>query len=208
MDPKPTVFSEVNQTLCAGQSTLPISFTGNFGGSTAYNWSTNNVSIFPSSVTVPGTNSIPSFIALNSTSVTQIADIICEPVFGFCAGAKDTLQFIIKPKPTVNPVQNQSLCSGSLSSLVQFSGNMDVTPSDGPATYAWTNNNISINLASSGTGNIAPFTAGNTGNTIVTATIKVVPEINPVNSALGVNIAATGYSVIPDSSHAVLDIVP
>jgi hypothetical protein len=178
VDPKPTVLPENDQTLCAGQTTLPVTFTGNFGGSTIYNWSTNNVSIFPTSVTVPGANSIPSFIAQNSTSVTQVADIICEPLFGFCAGVKDTIRFIIKPKPTVNLVQNQSLCSGSLTSLVQFLGNMDVTPSDGVATYNWTNDNISINLASAGTGNIIPFTAGNTGNTVVTATITVVPEIN------------------------------
>lgn len=178
VDPKPTVLPENDQTLCAGQTTLPVTFTGNFGGSTTYNWSTNNVSIFPSSVTVPSTNSIPSFNAQNSTSVTQIAEIICVPIFGFCVGDTTKFEFIIKPKPTVNAVPDQSLCSGSLTSLVQFFGNMDVTPSDGAATYNWTNDNISINLVSAGTGNIIPFIAGNTGSTVVTATITVVPEIN------------------------------
>jgi gliding motility-associated-like protein len=178
VDPKPTVLPENDQTLCAGQTTLPVTFTGNFGGSTTYNWSTNNVSIFPSSVTVPSTNSIPSFNAQNSTSVTQIAEIICVPIFGFCVGDTTKFEFIIKPKPTVNAVPDQSLCSGSLTSLVQFFGNMDVTPSDGAATYNWTNDNISINLVSAGTGNIIPFIAGNSGSTVVTATITVVPEIN------------------------------
>lgn len=45
-----------------------------------------------------------------------------------------------------------------------------------PVTYSWTNNQPSIGLASSGTGNIPSFTATNTTNAPITATITVTPR--------------------------------
>ncbi|WP_163393294.1 T9SS type A sorting domain-containing protein [Flavobacterium limi] len=44
-----------------------------------------------------------------------------------------------------------------------------------PITYNWTNNNTSIGLAASGTGNIPSFKGINNGNVPVTATITVTP---------------------------------
>jgi gliding motility-associated-like protein len=47
-----------------------------------------------------------------------------------------------------------------------------------PCIYSWTNSNPSIGLPESGTGNIAPFTAINTGNSPMTATITATPVIS------------------------------
>jgi gliding motility-associated-like protein len=47
---------------------------------------------------------------------------------------------------------------------------------DQNTTYTWTNDTPSIGLAASGTGNILPFNAINTGSTPVTATITVTPS--------------------------------
>lgn len=44
------------------------------------------------------------------------------------------------------------------------------------ATYTWTNNTPGIGLAASGSGNIASFTAINTGSTPITATLTVTPK--------------------------------
>ncbi|WP_281310146.1 T9SS type A sorting domain-containing protein [Flavobacterium flavigenum] len=44
-----------------------------------------------------------------------------------------------------------------------------------PVTYNWTNDNTSIGLAASGTGNIPSFTGTNNSNVPVTATITVTP---------------------------------
>ena len=43
-------------------------------------------------------------------------------------------------------------------------------------TYTWTNDDTSIGLAASGTGDIASFTATNTGTAPVTSTIVVTPH--------------------------------
>ena len=43
-------------------------------------------------------------------------------------------------------------------------------------TYTWTNDDTSIGLAASGTGDIASFTATNTGTAPVIATIVVTPH--------------------------------
>ena len=71
--------------------------------------------------------------------------------------------------PTVNAVPNQVVCNNAPTTAINFSG------SDPLATYNWTNDNPSIGLAASGTGNIASFTATNATNAPVTACITVTP---------------------------------
>jgi hypothetical protein len=76
----------------------------------------------------------------------------------------------VNPTPTVNAVSNQTLCNGATTTAVTFSGAVTGT------VYTWTNNNTSIGLAASGTGDIASFTATNATNAPVTATITVTPS--------------------------------
>ncbi|MBL0202416.1 MAG: M36 family metallopeptidase [Chitinophagaceae bacterium] len=73
--------------------------------------------------------------------------------------------------PTVNPVANQTVCAGSPTTAVNFTG----TPAG--ATYNWTNSNTAIGLAASGTGNIASFTATNATAAPIVATITVTPTL-------------------------------
>ncbi|MBL7795061.1 MAG: hypothetical protein JNJ90_01025, partial [Saprospiraceae bacterium] len=74
--------------------------------------------------------------------------------------------------PSVNPVSNQTVCAGSNTAAVNFSGPVPGT------VYNWTNNNTSIGLAAAGTGNIPAFAAINNGTAPVTATITVTPSVN------------------------------
>jgi PA domain/Secretion system C-terminal sorting domain/Calx-beta domain len=67
-----------------------------------------------------------------------------------------------------------------------------VAPGLNASIYNWTNNNPSIGLAASGTGNIPSFTATNTSASAVTATITVTPSLNgctgtPVQYTITVN---------------------
>ena len=73
--------------------------------------------------------------------------------------------------PVVNPITSQTVTSGEATKAINFTG---TTP-----TFTWTNDNSSIGLAASGTGNIASFKAINKGNTPVKATIAVTPQPNP-----------------------------
>jgi hypothetical protein len=71
----------------------------------------------------------------------------------------------------MNPVADDEVCHNETVPAITFTGTLSTG-------YTWTNSNTSIGLAASGTGNIASFTATNTGATPVTATISVTPLIN------------------------------
>jgi hypothetical protein len=62
------------------------------------------------------------------------------------------------------------LCNATATTAINFSGFVPGT------VFNWTNNTTSIGLAASGTGNIASFTATNTGSAPVVATITVTPS--------------------------------
>src|ERR1700744_5398836 len=82
----------------------------------------------------------------------------------------------------------------------------------GSCVYAWTNNNTSIGLAASGTGNIPSFTAVNTGSSPVTATITGAPVLSPgfayitnvgnntlsvINLSTGATVSSIGVGAFP-----------
>jgi gliding motility-associated-like protein len=71
--------------------------------------------------------------------------------------------------PTMTDPADQAVCAGQPTTAVVFAG------AGAGATYSWTNNNASIGLAASGSGDINAFTAVNSGNAPVTATITVTP---------------------------------
>lgn len=78
---------------------------------------------------------------------------------------------VINALPTVDVVSNQIVTNGVSTTAITFGGTA--------ATYTWINDNPNIGLASSGTGDIASFTAVNTGNSQLVATITVTPEPAP-----------------------------
>ncbi|MDD4634979.1 MAG: hypothetical protein PHU62_10505, partial [Bacteroidales bacterium] len=81
------------------------------------------------------------------------------------------LQLTIIPEVIVNPTYDITVCNGALISTTFTTS----TIGNGTMIYAWTNDNTSIGLAASGEGDIASFTATNTGIAPVTATIEVTP---------------------------------
>jgi hypothetical protein len=90
---------------------------------------------------------------------------------------------IVNPTPTVTANADKVVCNNSTVAAVNFS----TTTTGGTVTYAWTNNNTTIGLAASGTGNIAGFTAVNNGTAPLTATVIVTPAItNAGVSCVGV----------------------
>lgn len=69
--------------------------------------------------------------------------------------------------PTIDPIENQTVCAGNQTKEVRFSGT--------GTSYTWINNSTSIGLAGSGTGTISSFTAKNSTESPVVATITVTP---------------------------------
>jgi len=81
-----------------------------------------------------------------------------------------TATVIVNPMPTaVATPSSQTICSGAPITPITLTGGVAGT------VFNWTNNNTSIGLAASGSGDIAPFIATNATNATVTATITVTP---------------------------------
>jgi PKD repeat protein len=157
-------------SVCNGGTAGPVNFTTNrTGGATTYSWTNNNTSI---NLGASGTGNIPSFTATNPGTSPVTATITVTPSFEGCIGTPQTFTITVNPNGQVNVPSNQTVCNGSATAAVNFSTNR----TGGTTTYSWTNNNTSINLGASGTGNISSFTATNTGTSPVTATITVTPS--------------------------------
>ena len=153
-----------------GNQSLPVLFTGNVSGTT-YAWTNNNPSVgLPAS----GTGNIASITGQNPGQTPIVATISVQAQYSnagqLCLGNTETFTITVNPQPQVTAPQNQVVCNGAQVAAINFTG-----PATG-TTYVWSNNNPSIGLAASGTGNIANFTALNNGNTPITATVTVTAQ--------------------------------
>ncbi|WP_162945069.1 hypothetical protein, partial [Flavisolibacter nicotianae] len=90
------------------------------------------------------------------------------------AGFSGNGTITVNQTPVVNAVSNQVICNNNPTTAIPFSG-------ANATSFTWTNSNTAIGLAASGSGNIASFTATNSGTTPISATITVTP-VNTVNS--------------------------
>jgi gliding motility-associated-like protein len=91
---------------------------------------------------------------------------------------------------------NQTVTNGAAVIAVSLAGS--------PCVYSWVNNNPAIGLAASGTGNIPSFTAVNTGNSPVTATITATS----VEYAYIANFSTNNVFVVNTATNAVIDTIP
>jgi len=173
VNPTSTVADPANQTLCNGASIAAVNFTGTVSG-TAFNWTNNNNSI---GLAASGSGNIASFAAVNSGTSPVTATITVAPSANGCTGASQTFTITVNPTPTVTDPADQTLCNGASIAAVNFTGAVSGT------AFNWTNNNTSIGLAASGSGNIASFAAVNLGTSPVTATITVTPSANGCTGA-------------------------
>jgi len=118
INPTPTVDMISNQTVCNGQSTTAIVFSGTIPN-TIYNWTNNNPSI---GLGASGVIDIPAFTAINSGTTPIVATIKVTPILDGCSSASKDFTFTINPSPAVTfSPTNQILCSGSSSVLVNLS---------------------------------------------------------------------------------------
>ena len=174
VNPKGQVNPIASQIICNGSNTTAVAFnTNNTIGTTTYSWTNTNSSIgLPSS----GTGNIPTFVGTNTTNSPTVGDFVVTPTFTTgtisCTGPTQTFSITVNPAPQVNAISNVVVCHTASTTAINFS-----TSNTGPGTvsYNWTNDNPSIGLAASGSGNIAGFTATNAGTTPVIATITVTP---------------------------------
>ncbi|MFY7910334.1 MAG: PKD-like domain-containing protein, partial [Emticicia sp.] len=170
VNPTPTVNSVASQTLCSGSTTTAINLSGAVSG-TVYNWTNSNTAI---GLAASGSGNIAAFTANNTGNTPITANIVVTPSYSnngiTCVGASQNFSITVNPIPVVNSITDQTLCNGSQTSAVVFTGTVSGT------IYNWINTNTGIGLAASGSGNIGAFTATNNGTSPIFSTITVTPS--------------------------------
>jgi gliding motility-associated-like protein len=166
VNPTPTMGVLTNQVLCNGTSSAAINFTGT---ATSYAWTNNTQTI---GLAASGTGNIGAFSVVNaSNSAAVTATLSVTPQFAngglTCSGAVQQVTIIVNPTPIITPNPDLTYCNGASTPVISFAGTGN--------SYAWVNNQTSIGLAASGTGNIASFNASNPTSSSVIATVDVTP---------------------------------
>lgn len=159
----PTVSPIIDQTICAGNQTKAVTFSGT---GSSYSWLNTSTSI---GLAGSGSGSISSFTAMNSTNATIVATITVTPLLNGCSGIPTSFTITVNPIPTVTKPDNQILCAGENSNPITFSGTSDTE-------FSWTNSNVSIGLAESGSGDILSFLATNSTNSSISSTVSITPK--------------------------------
>jgi len=130
--------------------------------------------------------------------------ITVTPTAGACIGTPANFTISVNPLPTVTVPPSSAYCAGDAVPASTFTGNIT------GAVFNWTNSDPTIGLAGSGSGNISPFTAANTGSSSLQGIISVTPTANtcvgsPQSFTITVNPmplapTAPGTTVCPSSS--------
>jgi uncharacterized repeat protein (TIGR01451 family) len=112
------------------------------------------------------------FAPTPSTSTVGIQNYWVSQTVG-CESTRSQITVTTKQTPSVSVPPNQIICTGANTTAVNFTGSAIAG-----TTYTWTNDNTSIGLAASGTGDIPAFTGINTVGPNAVATITVTPNAN------------------------------
>jgi gliding motility-associated-like protein len=166
INPTPVVNKPSDQILCQDSIVKTVIFTGT---GSKYDWSNDNLGIGLSN---SGTGNIPAFKSQNASNTSLIAIIEVRPESLGCKGAPQKFNITIHPAPEVIMPADQTICNDSLAIPLVFSGNIAT------ALYNWKNDNTTIGLAASGTGDISDFKALNKSTKTEQAIIKVIPIAN------------------------------
>ncbi|HNL28963.1 MAG TPA: T9SS type A sorting domain-containing protein [Saprospiraceae bacterium] len=207
-----TAGTTTGPTTCGGSDgSIVLNFTNVPNGSYLISYKRNGTS---ASQTVTVTSNSASLTGLNAGNYTEFS-ITAVGCVGTLAGP---VVLNDPALPVVDPVASQSVCAGAPVAAVNFSGTAG-------ATFNWTNDNVNIGLAASGSGNITGYTAPGvlttqTGNIVVTPvkagcvgnptsftiTIKALPVIS-VNSQVDPTCGnfdgsiSFGFTNVPDGNY-------
>ncbi|MEI8109465.1 MAG: PKD-like domain-containing protein [Chitinophagia bacterium] len=171
INPLPSIAPIAGLTLCGNQPTGIIQFTDPTIGGTQFEWTNNNPSI---GLAASGIGSIASFTITNNFTIPISAFITVKPVTNSCYGPSTQFELKVKPTPTVQQIDNITICKGVIVPKIIFSGSPI-----GNTTYNWTNSNPIIGIASTtGIGDIDTFTSTNSSNIPISTVIQVTPFSN------------------------------
>ncbi len=200
VNPTANVIQPADQIVCHEGSTEEVILeTLNSGGLITYTWTNDQPSIgLPAS----GSGNIPSFVALNPGNSPVVATIVATPDFENgsvnCDGPVKAFTITVNPTAQIDLPDNQVVCNDAPTLPIIFT----TTNSGGVTTYTWTNDQPSIGLAASGSGDIPVFIVTNPDNSPVTATIVVTPHFT--SGGLTCDGPSKTFSIIVDPTPQVV----
>jgi hypothetical protein len=165
VNPTPTLTSTLNPQAICSNTLFSYNPTSGTAG-TVFNWTRPAVAGI-SNPAASGTGN-PMEVLINTTTSPIPVIYIYTLTANNCANVQN-VTVIVKPSPTVDPVADQEYCNGDAVPETILTGPVTGT------TFAWTNNNPSIGLGASGTGNVPAFTATNITPAPLVATITIIP---------------------------------
>lgn len=155
---KPNVTLPALPNICQGQSISPSAMVSCFlNASSTYAWS------FPGGNPATSTAANPGTISYNSAG----SFLVTLNVTNDCGTTTTSRPLVVNPIPTFTAPSNAIFCVNQTAGPFTFTSSLTGT------NFSWTNNNTSIGLSASGTGNIPSFLTSNTGINPITATINV-----------------------------------
>lgn len=119
INPLPTVSLPLSLSVCNNEKVLAISLTPN-PANASIAWTNDNTAIGLSSF---GSGNIPSFIAKNTTSIPQIAQISLVPSINGCVGNSSNFTITVQPSKVPLFTVPSSICYGSTIVLPSVSTN-------------------------------------------------------------------------------------
>ncbi|SCX98270.1 gliding motility-associated C-terminal domain-containing protein [Nonlabens sp. Hel1_33_55] len=141
--PNPTVsFSESDQTICSGSTSIAVNLSSNFTSNISYEWNASIPAGISGAVT-NGTDVIPDQTLINSTSValtvTYSATATFENGSSSCEGVEQSYSITVLPELTASGVLSDYNGFGVSAAGVD-DGSIDLTVSGGSGNYSfnWT----------------------------------------------------------------------
>ena len=173
LNPTAQVESITDLVFCDEDITDEIVFvTENTDGVTTYSWTNDNTNI---GLAASGDGNIPSFASVNTSFASIVSNITVTPSYTnngiTCVGPSESFTITVNPTAQVEEISSQILCAGETSEAISFA----TLNTDGVTSYSWTNDNTTIGLSASGSGNISAFTVSNPFNNAIVSNITVTP---------------------------------
>jgi hypothetical protein len=164
------------------QTTAPSGGTGSY----SYQWqSSANNSAWTDIPYATSATYTPGQLTANTYYRRAVTSGSCGTVFSA------SILITVYPVVTVNAVTDRVGCDGTAMPLITFS-----SPTAG-VTFKWANNNTSIGLGASGTGNLPQFTPTSTGQAIITVT----PVYNGCDGTARTFTITVNSCVVPVNPH-------
>lgn len=168
--PIPVLTNNGPYTTCSG--TGPgINLNASTSTPSTFSWTIGTITGGITGATPSSGNTINQVLTNPSNSTNGSVNYVVTPtsISGLCVGSPTTIQVIVEPAPTVNPISNATYCSGVVVPASSFGSSV------AGSTYTWTSS-TDIGFGTSGSGNIPAYTTVNLSGSPVTATISVIAK--------------------------------